>query len=274
VPIAYHGRASSILVSGTPVRRPVGQSKAPHEPAPTVGPSKRLDYELELGVFIGAGNKLGERIALADAEQHVFGMCLVNDWSARDIQGWEYQPLGPFLGKSFGTTVSPWVITLEALAPFRGAAPARREGDPQPLPYLSSSADRASGAIDIDVEVAIASSKMRANGAPPHTLARTSSRHLYWTIFQMVAHHTLNGCNLRPGDLIATGTASGPTPGELGSLLELTANGAKPFALPDGDTRTFLEDGDEVILRGYCRRNGFRTIGFGEARGIIASAVA
>ena len=274
VPIAYHGRASSVIVSGTAVRRPVGQSKAPDAAAPTIGASKRLDYELELGVFIGAGNKLGERIALADAEQHVFGMCLVNDWSARDIQGWEYQPLGPFLGKSFGTTVSPWVVTLEALAPFRGPAPERPQGDPRPLPYLSSSADRANGAIDIDVEVAIASSTMRTNGAPAHTLARTSSRHLYWTIFQMVALLTVNGCNVRPGDLIATGTASGPTAGELGSLLELTANGAKPFALPDGDTRTFLEDGDEVILRGFCRRDGVRTIGFGEARGIIASTVA
>jgi fumarylacetoacetase len=272
LPIAYHGRASSVIVSGTPVRRPTGQSKAPDAFAPSVGPSKRLDYELELGVFISVGNKLGEPIALENAEQHVFGMCLVNDWSARDIQGWEYQPLGPFLGKSFGTTVSPWLVTLEALAPFRRAAPERPQGDPQPLPYLSSAADHANGAIDIDVEVAVASSKMRASGRAAHTLARASSRHLYWTIFQMVAHHTVNGCNLRSGDLIATGTMSGPSPGEMGSLLELTANGTKPFALPDGDKRTFLEDGDEVILRAHCSREGFRRIGFGEARGIIEAA--
>jgi fumarylacetoacetase len=237
-----------------------------------VGPSKRLDYELELGVFIGPGNELGEPIRLADAEQHVFGMCLVNDWSARDIQSWEYQPLGPFLGKSFGTTISPWIVTLEALAPFRRAAPERPQGDPQPLAYLSSTADRASGAIDIDVEVAIASSRMRASGTAPHTLARTSSRHLYWTIFQMVAHHTVNGCNLRPGDLMATGTVSGPGAAEMGSLLELTANGSKPFTLPHEDRRTFLEDGDEVILRAHCSREGFRTISFGEARGIVEPA--
>jgi len=273
VPIAYHGRASSVVVSGTPVRRPTGQAKAPDASAPIEGPSKRLDYELELGVFISLGNSLGEPIPLARAEQHVFGMCLVNDWSARDIQAWEYQPLGPFLGKSFGTTVSPWVVTLEALAPFRRAAPERPSSDPPPLPYLSSADDRANGAIDIAVEVAVSSSKMRAAGISPHTLARTSLRHLYWTIFQMVAHHTVNGCNLRPGDLIATGTASGPTPEELGSLLELTANGAKPFTLPSGEGRTFLEDGDEVILRARCSREGVRSIGFGEARGVVTPAL-
>jgi fumarylacetoacetase len=199
-------------------------------------------------------------------------MCLVNDWSARDIQSWEYQPLGPFLGKSFGTTVSAWVVTLEALAPFRSAAPERPAGDPAPLSYLSSAEDRAHGAIDIDVEVAIASSKMRSAGIAPHTIASTSSRHLYWTIFQMIAHHTVNGCNLRCGDLIATGTVSGPTASEVGSLLELTANGSRSFRLPDGDERTFLQDGDEVILRARCSREGYRTIGFGEARGIIEPA--
>jgi fumarylacetoacetase len=271
VPIAYHGRASSVVVSGTPVRRPWGQVKTPDSAAPAFTTSKRLDYELELGFYVGVGNKLGERIALSDAEQHVFGMCLVNDWSARDIQSWEYQPLGPFLGKSFGTTVSPWVVSLEALAPFRSAAPERPAGDPPPLPYLSSADVSARGAIDIDVEVAIASPRMRAEGTAPHTLAKTSSRHLYWTIFQMLAHHTVNGCNLRPGDLIATGTVSGPAQSEIGSLLELTVNGSKPFRLPGGEERTFLEDGDEIILRAHCSREGYRTIGFGEARGIIES---
>jgi fumarylacetoacetase len=272
LPIAYHGRASSIVVSGTPVRRPMGQVKPPDASAPVFTASKRLDYELELGFFIGSGNKLAEPVALSGAEQHVFGMCLVNDWSARDIQSWEYQPLGPFLGKSFGTTVSAWVVTLEALAPFRSAAPERPAGDPAPLSYLSSAEDRAHGAIDIDVEVAIASSKMRSAGIAAHTIASTSSRHLYWTIFQMIAHHTVNGCNLRCGDLIATGTVSGPTASEVGSLLELTANGSRSFRLPDGDERTFLQDGDEVILRARCSREGYRTIGFGEARGIIEPA--
>jgi fumarylacetoacetase len=272
VPIAYHGRASSIIVSGTPVRRPLGQSKAPDAKSPGFGPSRRLDCELELGVFLGPGNELGKPIPLAQAEQHVFGMCLVNDWSARDIQAWEYQPLGPFLGKSFGTTVSPWVVTLDALAPFRSAPPARPAGDPQPLPYLLGEVDAATGGVDIDVELAISSAAMRTQDAAPHVLARTSSRYLYWTIFQMVAHHTVNGCNLRPGDLIATGTVSGPTPAELGSLLELTANGSRPFTLPGGEKRTFLEDGDEVILSAHCRREGFRSIGFGEARGVIGPA--
>jgi fumarylacetoacetase len=272
LPIAYHGRASSIVVSGTPVIRPVGQSKAADANAPTLGPSKRLDYELELGIFIGAGNRLGEPIPLSESEQHVFGMCLVNDWSARDIQAWEYQPLGPFLGKSFGTTISPWLVTLEALAPFRRAAPERAQGEPQPLSYLESAEDRTWGGIDINVEVAIASAKMRAASAAPHTLARTNARHLYWTIFQMLAHHTVNGCNLRPGDLIATGTVSGPSLAELGSLLELTRNGAQPFTLPSGESRTFLEDGDEVTLRAYCERDGFRRIGFGEARGVVEPA--
>ena len=274
VPIAYHGRASSIVVSGTPIRRPVGQSKAADASAPQAGPSKRLDCELELGVFVGRGNTLGEPIPLARAGQHVFGMCLVNDWSARDIQAWEYQPLGPFLGKSFATTVSPWVVTLDALAPFRGPALARPAGDPQPLPYLTGSSDAASGGLDISAELAMSSENMRSRGLAPHVLARTSSKHLYWTIFQMLAHHTVNGCNLRPGDLFATGTASGPTREELGSLLELTRNGTQPFRLPGSETRTFLEDGDEVILRAYCRRAGYRSIGFGEARGVVMPAVA
>jgi len=273
VPIAYHGRASSVVVSGTPIVRPVGQSKAADATAPIIGPSRRLDFELELGVFIGVGNGLGEPIPLSRAADHVFGMCIVNDWSARDIQAWEYQPLGPFLGKSFGTTVSPWIVTMEALAPFRGPAYARAAGDPQPLSYLSDDSDRERGGIDIALELEISSRNMRDQGLAPHALARTNARHLYWTIAQMVAHHTVNGCNLRPGDLLATGTVSGPEPGELGSLLELTRNGAQPFALPGGDSRTFLEDGDEVIIRARCTREGFRGIGFGEARGVIMPAL-
>jgi fumarylacetoacetase len=272
VPIAYHGRASSIVVSGTPVIRPLGQSKTPDASAPVVRASQRLDYEIELGVFVGKGNTLGAPIPLARAEEHVFGACLVNDWSARDIQTWEYQPLGPFLGKSFGTTLSPWVVTLEALAPFRTKSLERPSGDPRPLPYLQSDEDGRAGGLDISVEAAVSSAAMRASAIPPHTLARTSSRHLYWTVFQMIAHHTMNGCNLRPGDLIATGTLSGPTSEEYGSLLELTLNGARPFALPSGETRTFLEDGDEVTFTATCHRQGFRSIGFGEARGRISPA--
>jgi fumarylacetoacetase len=272
VPIAYHGRASSVVVSGTPIVRPVGQSRPADAVAPTVGPSRRLDFELELGVFIGVGNELGKPIALARAADHVFGMCIVNDWSARDIQSWEYQPLGPFLGKSFGTTISPWVVTMEALAPFRLAASSRPAGDPQPLPYLSDENDREHGGVDISVELQISSLRMRDRGLPPHTLTRTSARHLYWTIGQMVAHHTVNGCNLRPGDLLATGTVSGPVSGELGSLLELTRNGAQSFTLPGDERRTFLEDGDEVIIRASCAREGYRGIGFGEARGVIMPA--
>lgn len=272
VPIAYHGRASSIIVSGTPISRPPGQSKTADATAPAVGPSRRLDYEVELGVFVGRGNSLGQPIPLARAEEHMFGACLVNDWSARDIQTWEYQPLGPFLGKSFGTTVSPWVVTLEALTPFRTKSFERPEGDPQPLPYLQSNEDARAGGLDIAVEVTVSSSAMRASGLQPHTLARTSSRHLYWTVFQMIAHHTMNGCNLRAGDLIASGTLSGPTAEEYGSLLELTANGQRPFTLPNGEKRTFLEDGDEVTFTATCRREGFRNIGFGEARGRIMPA--
>ena len=272
VPIAYHGRASSIVVSGTAIRRPRGQTRAPGAAAPTFGACRRLDYELELGFFVGQGNALGAPITLAQAEDHVFGMCIVNDWSARDLQSWEYQPLGPFLGKSFGTTVSPWVVTLDALAPFRCAAQVRDAGDPEPLPYLSSEADRANGGIDVDVEVTLASQRMRESASPARTLARTSSRHLYWTVFQMVAHHASNGCNLRPGDLMATGTVSGPSRTELGSLLELTQGGAKAFPVGATETRTFLEDGDEIVMTAHCRREGMRTIGSGEARGVILPA--
>jgi fumarylacetoacetase len=272
LPIAYHGRASSIVISETPLQRPIGQTKSASAEAPVVGPSRRLDYELELGVFLGTGNALGQSIALENAERHVFGLCLVNDWSARDIQTWEYQPLGPFLGKSFGTTVSPWIVTVEALAPFRIPRSVRAPGDPRPLPYLSSEGDALRGGIDIAFEIELTTAKMRSEGHPPHTLARTSSRHLYWTIFQMIAHHTINGCNLRPGDLIASGTLSGPEPDAYGSLLEATLNGTKPFALPVGESRTFLEDGDEVTFRGRCSREGYRSIGFGTCRGVIAPA--
>jgi fumarylacetoacetase len=272
LPIAYHGRASSIVISETPLKRPIGQTKLASAEVPVVGPSRRLDYELELGVFIGTGNPLGDSIPLENAERHVFGLCLVNDWSARDIQTWEYQPLGPFLGKSFGTSVSPWIVTIEALAPFRVPRSLRAPGDPQPLPYLSSENDALYGGVDIAFEIELTTAKMRSEGHPPHRLARTSSRHLYWTIFQMIAHHTVNGCNLRTGDLIASGTLSGPEVDSFGSLLEATLNGTQPFTLPSGESRTFLEDGDEVIFRACCSRSGYRTIGFGECRGVIAPA--
>jgi fumarylacetoacetase len=272
VPVAYHGRASSIVASGTRIKRPVGQTRKPNAARPELGPSRRLDYELEVGFYIGPGNALGERIALGDAERHVFGLCLVNDWSARDIQAWEYQPLGPFLGKSFATTVSPWVVTLEALAPFRTRSGERSPGDPRPLPYLDDDTDRASGSFEIELEVALSSARMREGGIAPQVLGATRLGHLYWSLFQMVAHHTVNGCNLRPGDLIATGTVSGPERHELGSLLEVSRNGAQPFELPSAESRTFLEDGDEVVMRAHCRREGFRGIGFGECRGLVEPA--
>ncbi len=269
VPIGYHGRSSSIAVSGTPVRRPAGQRKGPADEVPAFGPSRRLDFELELGVWVGPGNALGEPIPIADAARHVAGYSLLNDWSARDIQAWEYQPLGPFLAKSFATTVSPWVITPEALAPFRRAQPSRPPGDPEPLPYLLDANDQATGAYDIELEVLLVTESLRTAGLPPHRLALSHAHHLYWTVGQLVAHHTSNGCNLRPGDLLGTGTISSPTPDGYGSLLELTAGGKTPIPLASGHTRTFLEDGDEIILRAHARRDGFVTIGFGEARGLI-----
>ena len=269
VPIGYHGRASSIVVSGTEVKRPSGQMKAPDAAAPTFGPSRMLDYELEVGFFVGDGNPLGEPVPLSRAEEHIFGLCLVNDWSARDIQSWEYQPLGPFLGKSFATTISPWVVTLDALAPFRVPAAPRPQGDPEPLPYLTDERDRLRGAFDIQLEVSLLTARMRAAGDQPARVSLGNLRDLYWTPAQMLAHHTSNGCNLRPGDLLATGTVSGPTPESVGSLLERTKRGAEPLALPNGEQRKFLEDGDEVILRGWCEREGFARIGFGECRGIV-----
>ena len=271
VPIAYHGRASSLGVSGQQVRRPRGQIMPRGTERPQVQESARLDFELEVGVLIGSGNGLGCPIPVAQAEEHVFGLCLLNDWSARDIQAWEYQPLGPFLAKSFATTISPWVVTLEALAPFR-LPWSRPAEDPQPLPYLDSEQLRANGAIDLHLEVALESAAMRAAGLAPRTLARTNFRHSYWSIAQMVAHHTVNGCNLEPGDLLGSGTQSGPAPGEAGSLLELTAGGKRPISLESGETRAFLEDGDRVILRGWCERPGCARIGFGEAGGLVLPA--
>jgi fumarylacetoacetase len=271
IPIGYHGRSSSIGVSGQSFPRPRGQ-RAATAGAPTVGPSNRLDYELELGIFIGAGNPLGTPIPLADAENHIFGMCLLNDWSARDLQGWEYQPLGPFLAKNFATTISPWVVTLQALAPFR--VPFNRPAsDPQPLPYLESARNREAGAIDIRLEALIQTEKMQRQRQPPQRLSETSFRHAYWTISQLVAHHTVNGCNLRAGDLFGSGTQSGPTAAEAGSLVELSHGGSRPLHIGTDERRTFLEDGDTVIFRGWCERPGAVTIGFGELQGRVLPAV-
>ena len=271
VPIAYHGRASSIGVSGQSFARPCGQTMAPGASAPVVTPSRRMDYELEMGIYVGPGNEAGEPIPLDAAEDHIFGLCLLNDWSARDLQAWEYQPLGPFLAKNFATTVSPWIVTAEALLPYR--QPWMRDAtDPQPLPYLDSEANRAAGAVDVHLEAWLETARMRAGGEGPVRLSHTSFRHAYWTAAQMVSHHTVNGCNLQPGDLLGTGTQSGPAPEEAGSLLELTAGGKQPVTLSNGETRTFLEDGDAVILRGWCERPGAARIGFGEARGTVLPA--
>jgi fumarylacetoacetase len=270
VPIGYHGRASSIVVSGMAVRRPGGQIKDAGADAPVFGPTRSLDYELEVGFFAGPGNELGHPIPIAEAEAHIFGLCLLNDWSARDVQSWEYQPLGPFLAKSFATTISPWIVTMDALAPFRAPAFQRPGGDPEPLPYLSSAEDRERGGIDLTLEVYVASRQMRESGLQPARLSRGNLRNLYWTLAQLLTHHASNGCNLQPGDLLASGTVSGPLPDERGCLLELTQRGAEPIRLPTGEIRKFLEDGDEVILRGYCERDGFTRIGFGECRGIVA----
>jgi len=272
VPIAYHGRASSIVVSGDTIQRPCGQTKADDAEAPTFGPSKLLDYELEVGFFVGAGSELGERIPIERAEHHIFGMCLVNDWSARDMQKWEYQPLGPFLAKSFATTISPWIVTLEALAPFRAPAFARPAGDPQPLPYLDDETNRAAGGVDITLEVAMTTPAMREQGTPPFLISRGNFTDMYWTIGQMLAHHASNGCNLRPGDLMASGTVSGQAPDSRGCLLERTWRGSEPLQLPTGEERKFLADGDEIVIRGYCERDGVVRIGFGECRGTIGPA--
>ena len=297
LPIGYHGRASSIVVSGTPVHRPAGQmqvSLADFEPGDSLeivdmvmaleagqagvsdsvlhfGPTRALDYELEVGVFVGPANRLGEPVPINQARAHIFGLCLLNDWSARDIQVWESQPLGPFLAKSFATTISPWVVPLEALEPFRAPASPRPAGDPTPLPYLYLPEDQARGGIDIIVEVWLTSQRTREAGAEPVRISRGNFRDTYWTIAQMLAHHTSNGCNLRPGDLFGSGTVSGPTRDSLGCLLELTRRGSEPFRLPTGEERRYLEDGDEVMLRAYCERKGCVRIGFGECRGTITT---
>ena len=272
VPIGYHGRASSIVPSGTAVRRPRGQMAGAAGEAPTFGASRLLDYELEVGAFIGQGNSLGEPVAIDEAREHLFGLCLLNDWSARDIQSWEYQPLGPFLAKNFATTVSPWVVTLDALEPFRAAAFARPAEDPAPLPYLSGGDDQRRGGFDVQLEVYLETPRMHQAGEAPFLLSRSNLRELYWTLGQMVAHHTSGGCNLHTGDLLATGTVSGAATTARGCLLEITARGAQPVVLRNGETRKFLEDGDTVILRGYCEREGAKRIGFGECRGTVLPA--
>jgi len=271
IPIGYHGRTSTIGVSGQRFPRPNGQVMAPGAQAPVVTSCKRLDIELELGIFIGSGNEAGDAIALGQAEDHVFGLCLLNDWSARDLQAWEYQPLGPFLAKNFATTISPWVVTLEALEPYR-VAMERPESDPRPLPYLDSPSNTAEGAFDIRLDVGLQTSRMRDEGKPHERLVSTSYRHAYWTIAQMVAHHTVNGCALRPGDLFGSGTLSGPSLDQAGALIELTAGGKNPLTLSNGETRTFLEDGDSVIFRGWCEKPGAARIGFGECEGTVLPA--
>jgi len=272
VPIGYHGRASTVRPSGTEVRRPKGQTLPAGQTEPTFGPCARLDYELELGIWIGQGNAMGESIAIGDAAEHIAGFCLLNDWSARDIQAWEYQPLGPFLSKSFITSVSPWVVTAEALAPFRQAQPARPQGDPQPLPYLFDARDQQGGAFDIELEVLLLTEAMREQNLPAQRLTLSNTRHMYWTVAQLVAHHSVNGCQLQAGDLFGSGTLSGPEAGQFGSLLEITEGGKKAVELASGEVRKFLEDGDEIILRARCSREGFASIGFGECRGKIVSA--
>jgi fumarylacetoacetase len=274
MPIGYHGRASSIVASGTAVRRPRGQSVAAPEGPPSVGPSARIDYELEVGAFVARGNRQGDVIPLPSAEDHLFGLCLVNDWSARDLQQWEYQPLGPFLSKSFATTVSPWVVTLDALEPFRIPAFARPSGDPAPLPYLDDATDRAWGGFGITLEVWLRTAAMRAAGRPAERLSRGDFGSMYWTMAQMLTHHASAGCNLQAGDLIASGTVSGPDAGSRGCLLELAWRGQTPVTLSTGETRAFLLDGDEVILRGWCERDGFRRIGFGDCTGEVLPALA
>jgi fumarylacetoacetase len=271
VPIGYHGRSSSIGVSGQQFRRPVGQTMPPTATSPVFGPAKRIDYELEVGIFIGQGNALGDAIAMSQAEEHVFGLCLFNDWSARDLQAWEYQPLGPFLAKNFASTVSPWVVTIEALAPYRKGW-SRDAADPQPMPYLDASDLRTSGAFDIQLEVLVETAKMREEGVPAQRLSLSNFSHSYWTVSQLITHHTVNGCNLRAGDFLGSGTQSGPAPEEAGSLLELTEGGKKPIALANGEQRVFIEDGDSIIMRGWAQKEGVPRIGFGEVEGRLLAA--
>jgi len=269
VPIGYHGRASSIVISGTPIRRPSGQTKAADAAAPSFGPTRSLDFEAELGLLVGNGNALGDPVAVDDAASHLFGICLVNDWSARDIQAWEYQPLGPFLAKNFSTTISPWVVTMEALAPFRVPPFVRPPTDPSPLPYLAHQRAVDESALDVMIETWLSSRRMREQKIAPVRVGQCSTRELYWTPGQPLTHHTSSGCNLQTGDLLASGTVSGPSRDSLGCLLELTKRGAMPLSLPTGEQRTFLDDGDVVILRGYCARPGATRIGLGECRGEV-----
>lgn len=271
VPIGYHGRSSSIGVSGQSFKRPKGQVKPPDADAPVLKPSARMDIELEMGVFVGQANDLGEPVPMTDAEDHIFGLVLFNDWSARDIQPWEYQPLGPFLSKNFASTISPWIVTMEALAPFRAPFSHPAE-DPQPLPYLSSADNSAQGGLDIHLEALLETPKMRDAKAAPARFTQTNYRHAYWTAAQMVAHHTVNGCNLQPGDLLGTGTLSGPTLDQACALIELTTGGKNPIQLPNGESRTWLEDGDTIILRGWCEKPGAARIGFGECVGTVLPA--
>lgn len=271
VPIGYHGRVSSIGISGEQFRRPSGQVMLPDAPAPTFGPSKRLDIELELGVFVGKGNERGNPIDIQGAEDHMFGVCLLNDWSARDIQAWEYQPLGPFLSKNFATTLSPWIVTFDALAPYR-VSHVRTAEDPHLLPYLSSPDNHAHGALDIHLEVALQTPKMRTAGDTEFTICRTNARHAYWTVAQMVSHHTVNGCNLQPGDLLGSGTLSGPTLDQAGALIELTSGGKTPLSLPNGEHRSWIEDGDAVVIRGWCEKEGASRVGFGACWGSVLPA--
>ena len=269
VPVAYHGRASSVQVSPANIRRPFGQRLTQPSGQPSVGPCLALDYELEFGIWIGPGNALGEPIPIRQAADHIFGFCLLNDWSARDIQRWEAMPLGPFLGKNFATTVSPWIITVEALIPFRVAQTPRAQTDPAPLEYLWDEDDQQYGATDITLEVLAMTRALKAKDRPPHPMSQANTRDLYWTFAQMVTHHTCGGCNLQAGDLFGSGTISGAAPHAAGSLLELSQNGQVPVSFGSGEQRTFLEDGDEIIFRATCRRDGFAPIGFGECRGRI-----
>ncbi|MEH6812149.1 MAG: fumarylacetoacetase [Motiliproteus sp.] len=272
LPIGYHGRCSSIGVSGQSFHRPLGQVKVPDAEAPALKPCARLDYELEVGIFIGPENPLGSSLTMAQAEDHIFGLCLLNDWSARDVQAWEYQPLGPFLAKSFASTISPWIVTTEALAPYR-VAWSRDKDDPQPLAYLDSVLNRRAGGVDMQLQVLIETQQMRERGEQPAAVSQTNFRHCYWSVAQMVAHHSIGGCNLQPGDLLGSGTQSGPTPAEAGSLLELSQGGRQQITLDNGEQRSFLADGDAVILRGWCQKDGAARIGFGECRGLVLPAL-
>ncbi len=272
VPIGYHGRASSIVVSGTDIKRPKGQNRTDADKPPVYVPCKNFDYEMEVGFFVGKGNELGETIPIECVEDHIFGLCLLNDWSARDIQAWEYQPLGPFLAKNFATSISPFIVTMEALAPFRTSAFDRDADDPQPLPHLFAEQNQKFGGLDINLEVFLQTKKMRDQREEPFLLSTSNTKDLYWTIGQMLTHHSSGGCNMQTGDLLATGTVSGREKHERGCLLEMTWRGKEPVELPNGETRRFLEDYDEIIMKGYCAREGFRRIGFGECRGMVLPA--